>query len=102
MSTDPLENDRFGGLVATKCPDLLPKPTRRDGLLDSPQPYSEQGNGNHGERRTVKAIIAFLLLIVMLAIGACVHGVRQSRWKFLAFATACVVVLALLLAILAQ
>ena len=48
------------------------------------------------------AVIAFLLLIVMLAIGARVRGVRQSRWKFLAFAIACIVVLALLLAILAQ
>jgi hypothetical protein len=58
--------------------------------------------GNHGRRRTVTAVIAFLLLIVMLAVGARVHGVRQSRWKFVAFVAACVVVLSLLLAILAR
>ena len=50
----------------------------------------------------VTALLAFLLLIVMLLIGARVHGVRDSFWKFLAFITACVVVLALLLAILAK
>jgi len=50
----------------------------------------------------VTALLAFLLLIVMLLIGARVHGVRDSLWKFLAFITACVVVLALLLAILAK
>ena len=56
---------------------------------------------DHGGGRAVRAVIAFLLLIAMLAIGARVHGVRQSRWKFLAFATACIMVLALVLAILA-
>jgi hypothetical protein len=45
---------------------------------------------------------AFLLLLVMLVIGARVRGVRDSWWKLLAFVTACVVVLALLLAILAE
>ena len=48
------------------------------------------------------ALLAFLLLIVMLVIGARVRGVRDSLWKFLAFIAACVVVLALLLAILAK
>ena len=50
----------------------------------------------------MRALLAFLLLIVMLVIGARVRGVRQSFWKFLAFVVACVVVLALLLAILAK
>ena len=50
----------------------------------------------------VTALLAFLLLIVMLVIGARVRGVRDSFWKFLAFVVACVVVLALLLAILAK
>jgi hypothetical protein len=50
----------------------------------------------------VTALIAFLLLIVVLAVGSRVHGVRHSFWKFLAFVTACIVVLALLLAILAR
>jgi len=50
----------------------------------------------------VRALFAFLLLIVMLVIGARVRGVRQSFWKFLVFVLACVVVLALLLAILAK
>jgi hydrogenase/urease accessory protein HupE len=50
----------------------------------------------------VRPLIAFLFLIVMLAIGARVRGVRDSWWKMLAFITACVVVLALLLAILAE
>jgi hypothetical protein len=30
------------------------------------------------------------------------HGVRESLWKFLAFVTACIVVLVLLLVILAR
>ena len=50
----------------------------------------------------MRALFAFLLLIVMLVIGARVHRVRHSFWKFLAFVTACVVVLALLLTILAK
>jgi len=50
----------------------------------------------------VTALLAFLLLIVMLVIGARVHGVRHAFWKFLAFVTACIVVLALLLAFLAK
>ena len=50
----------------------------------------------------MRALLAFLLLIVMLVIGARVRGVRQSFWKFLLFVVACVVVLALLLAILAK
>jgi hypothetical protein len=50
----------------------------------------------------VTALIAFVLLIVMLVLGSRVHGVRQSLWKFLAFVAACIVVLALLLAILAR
>jgi hypothetical protein len=50
----------------------------------------------------VRALTAFLLLLVMLVIGARVRGVRDSWWKLLAFVTACVVVLALLLAILAE
>ena len=41
-------------------------------------------------------------LIVMLVLGSRVHGVRESLWKFLAFVAACIVVLALLLAILAR
>jgi hypothetical protein len=48
----------------------------------------------------VKALVAFLLLTVMLVLGARVHGVRHSFWKFLAFVTACVVVLGPLLAFL--
>lgn len=48
------------------------------------------------------ALIAFLLLVVMLALGARVHGVRHSFWKFLAFVTACIVVLALVLVFLAK
>ncbi len=50
----------------------------------------------------MRALIAFLFLIVMFAIGARVRGVRDSWWKLLAFITACIVVLALLLAILAE
>jgi len=50
----------------------------------------------------VRALFAFLLLIVMLVIGARVRGVRQSFWKFLVFVLACVVVLVLLLTILAK
>ena len=48
------------------------------------------------------ALIAFVLLIAMMVLGARVHGVRQSLWKFFAFVAACIVVLALLLAILAR
>jgi hypothetical protein len=50
----------------------------------------------------VTALIAFLLLLVMLVIGARVPGVRFSFGKTLAFVAACVVVLALLLAILTK
>jgi len=50
----------------------------------------------------VTAAIAFLLLLIMFVIGSRVHGVRDSWWKLLAFVTACVVVLALILAILAK
>ena len=50
----------------------------------------------------MKALFAFLLLIVMLVLGARVHGVRHSFWKFLAFVTACLIVLGLLLAFLAK
>ena len=50
----------------------------------------------------MRALLAFLFLIVMLVIGARVRGVRDSLWRFLAFIAACVVVLALLLAILAK
>jgi len=52
--------------------------------------------------KDVRALLAVLLLIVMLVIGARVRGVRHSLWKFLVFVVACVVVLALLLAILAK
>ena len=52
--------------------------------------------------KDVRALLAVLLLIVMLVIGARVRGVRDSFWKFLAFVVACIVVLALLLAILAK
>jgi hypothetical protein len=48
------------------------------------------------------AVIAFLLLVIMFVIGSRVRGVRDSWWKLLAFVTACVVVLALLLAILSK
>jgi hypothetical protein len=48
------------------------------------------------------ALIAFLLLIAMFVLGTRVPGVRHSFWKFLAFVTACVVVLALVLAFLAR
>ena len=51
---------------------------------------------------SVIALVAFLLLIVMLVLGARVHGVRDSLWKFLVFITACIVVLVLLLVILAR
>ncbi len=50
----------------------------------------------------MRALIAFLFLIIMFAIGARVRGVRDSWWKLLAFVTARVVVLALLLAILSK
>jgi len=50
----------------------------------------------------VRALFAFLLLIIMLVIGARVRGVRHSFWKFLVFVLACIVVLALPLAILAK
>jgi hypothetical protein len=50
----------------------------------------------------VTALIAFLLLIVVLALGSRVHGARHSLWKFLAFVAACIAVLTLLLAILAR
>jgi hypothetical protein len=50
----------------------------------------------------VAALIAFVVLIVMLVLGSRIHGVRESLWKFLAFVTACIVVLALLLVILAR
>jgi hypothetical protein len=49
----------------------------------------------------VKALIAFLLLIVMFVIGARVR-VRDSWWKLLAFIAACAIVLGLLLTILAK
>jgi hypothetical protein len=55
-----------------------------------------------GAKNNVTALIACLLLIVMLVLGSRVHGVRESLWKFLAFVAACIVVLALLLAILAR
>jgi hypothetical protein len=54
------------------------------------------------EEEDVTALIAFLLLVVMFVIGSRVHGVRHSFWKFLAFVTACIVVLALVLAFLAR
>ena len=60
------------------------------------------GAGAVGEEEDVTALIAFLPLLVMLAIGARVRGVRFSFWKLLAFFTGCVVVLALLLAILGK
>jgi hypothetical protein len=63
------------------------KAARRDGEL---------------EPEHVKALIAFLLLIAMLVLGARVRGVRDSFWKLLAFIAACVIVLALLLTILSK
>jgi hypothetical protein len=54
------------------------------------------------EPEHVKALIAFLLLIAMLVLGARVRGVRDSFWKLLAFIAACVIVLALLLTILSK
>ena len=48
------------------------------------------------------ALIAFLLLIVMLVLGSRIHGVRESLWKSLAFVTACIFVLVLLLVILSR
>ena len=48
------------------------------------------------------ALIALLLLIVMLVLGSRIHGVRESLWKSLAFVTACIVALVLLLVILAR
>jgi hypothetical protein len=60
-----------------------------------------KGRGRDGEEEDVNALIAFLLLLVMLVIGARVRGVRFSFWKLLAFIAACVVVLALLLAMIA-
>ena len=50
----------------------------------------------------MRPLLAFLVLIVLLVIGARVRGVRDSFWKLLAFVVACIVVLALLLAILAK
>jgi ABC-type multidrug transport system permease subunit len=55
-----------------------------------------------GQEEDVTAVVALLLLVVMFVIGARVRGVRFSFWKTLAFVAACVVVLALLLAILAK
>ena len=52
--------------------------------------------------KDVRALLAVLLLIVMLVIGARVRAVRHLFWKFLVFVLACIVVLALLLAILAK
>jgi isoprenylcysteine carboxyl methyltransferase (ICMT) family protein YpbQ len=63
---------------------------------------AQSGAGALGEEEDVTALIAFLLLLVMFVIGARVRGVRDSWWKLLAFVTACVVVLALLLAILSK
>jgi hypothetical protein len=54
------------------------------------------------EPEHVKALIAFLLLIAMLVLGARVRGVRDSFWKLLAFIAACIIVLALLLTILSK
>ena len=42
-----------------------------------------------------------ILLIGMFVLGSRIHGVRHSFWKFLAFVTACIVVLVLVLAFLA-
>ena len=50
----------------------------------------------------VQALVAFLLLIAMLVLGARVRGVRDSFWKLLAFIAACIIVLALLLTILSK
>jgi hypothetical protein len=61
-----------------------------------------QGGASEVREDDVKALMAFLLLLVMLVIGARVRGVRDSFWKLLAFIVACLVVLALLLAILAE
>jgi len=58
--------------------------------------------GAVGEFEDMTALIAFLLLIGMFVLGARIHGVRHSFWKFLAFVTACIVVLALALAFLAR
>ena len=55
-----------------------------------------------GQEEDVTAVVAFLLLVVMFVIGSSVHGARSSFWKLLAFVTGCVVVLALLYAILAK
>ena len=52
--------------------------------------------------KDVRALLAVLLLIVMLVIGARVRAVRHLFWKFLVFVLACIVVLSLLLAILAK
>ena len=59
-------------------------------------------NRRGGGSEDVRPLLAFLLLIVMLAIGARIRGVRHSFWKVLAFVVACIVVPALLLAILAK
>jgi hypothetical protein len=60
-----------------------------------------KGRGRDGKGEDVNALLAFLLLLAMLVIGARVRGVRFSFWKLLAFIAACVVVLALLLAMIA-
>ena len=65
----------------------------------SPSCTSDAGCGRGIEDMT--ALIAFLLLIGMFVLGARVHGVRHSFWKFLVFVTACIVVLVLVLAFLA-
>jgi hypothetical protein len=66
---------------------VVRKSSRRDGEL---------------EPERVKTLIAFLLLIVMLVLGARVRRVRDSFWKLLAFIAACIIVLALLLTILSK
>jgi hypothetical protein len=54
------------------------------------------------EPEHVKALVAFLVLIAMLVLGARVRGLRDSLWKLLAFIAACIIVLALLLTILSK
>ena len=63
---------------------------------------SSRKSRRDGEPEHVKALIAFLLLIAMLVLGARVRGVRDSFWKLMAFIAACIIVLALLLTILSK
>ena len=47
-------------------------------------------------------VIAFLVLLVVLGLGARIGGVRLSFWKLLVFVTACIVVVVVLFTVLSK